>query len=195
MKPAKPVVEVLVEGELSPFEHEALYQLLRKKFRVEQPSYTELSDDTLVTRINLSFHHAYSLEFFTELLREDWRELKEIFREVRHRRGRAGAAFNLAFTNESLRVVFRTGLLNNEETGSALDQIGHLTGVLDRMTGPEIVKEPLVSVEGSFDGRSDRWHQFRGFTSSGEKSYLFDEKAFTWRLLEKATPDRGEWSR
>ena len=29
----KPVAEILVEGELSPFEHEALYKLLKKHFK------------------------------------------------------------------------------------------------------------------------------------------------------------------
>ena len=43
----KPLAEVVVEGELSPFEHEALYRLLRKSFKVEQPSYRELSDEEL----------------------------------------------------------------------------------------------------------------------------------------------------
>jgi hypothetical protein len=32
----KPVAEILVEGELSPFEHEALFRLLKKHFRPDQ---------------------------------------------------------------------------------------------------------------------------------------------------------------
>jgi hypothetical protein len=35
--PSKPRAEVLVEGELSPFEDEALYKLLKKHFRLGQP--------------------------------------------------------------------------------------------------------------------------------------------------------------
>jgi hypothetical protein len=46
---SRPVVEVLVEGELSPFEHEALYKLLKKHFRLEQPVYSELLDETIGT--------------------------------------------------------------------------------------------------------------------------------------------------
>jgi len=59
----KPLAEVVVEGELSPFEHEALYRLLRKSFKVEQPSYRELSDEDLATRVNVVFHHPYSPMF------------------------------------------------------------------------------------------------------------------------------------
>ncbi len=55
--PEKPLAEVLVEGELSPFEHEVLYRILRKGFRLEHPSYTELLDEDLATRVNITFHY------------------------------------------------------------------------------------------------------------------------------------------
>src|SRR5205807_2415759 len=56
---SKPAAEVLIEGELSPFEHEALYKLLKKHFRLEQPSYSDLLDETVGTRVNIGFHHPY----------------------------------------------------------------------------------------------------------------------------------------
>src|SRR2546422_1619759 len=83
MEVYKPTVEVLVEGELSPFEHEALYQLLKKTFSVEHPSYVELSDENLATRVNIVFHHPYTSELFNSVLQENWRDLKEILRQVR----------------------------------------------------------------------------------------------------------------
>jgi hypothetical protein len=54
---SKPIAEILVEGELSPFEHEALYKLLKKHFQLEQPSYSELLDQTIGTRVHIIFHH------------------------------------------------------------------------------------------------------------------------------------------
>ncbi len=47
MDPSKPRAEILVEGEWSPFEHEALYRLLKKHFRLEQPSYSDLLDGSI----------------------------------------------------------------------------------------------------------------------------------------------------
>jgi hypothetical protein len=52
--PEKPLAEVLVEGELSPFEHETLYRILRRGFRLEHPSYTQLLDEDLATRVNVT---------------------------------------------------------------------------------------------------------------------------------------------
>src|SRR6267143_1258855 len=75
--PEKPLAEVLVEGELSPFEHEALYRILRKGFKLEHPSYTELVDEDLATRINVTFHYPYITTIFTDVLQENWRDLKE----------------------------------------------------------------------------------------------------------------------
>ena len=177
----RPLLEVLIEGELSPFEHEALYQLLRKPFRVEQPSYVELPDEDLATRVNIVFHHPYTLELFTEIMKENWRDLKELFKQIRYRRGRAGASFNLTFVDEASRLVFRSGLLSYEEMSSAMDQIGHLTGIVRQMTRPENMQEPLSTIECTYDKRSDRWHQFRGFgVSGGKRVYSFSEADFRW---------------
>ena len=180
---SKPLAEVLVEGELSPFEHESLYQILRKRFHLEHPSYVELPDEDLATRINIVFHNAYTSEFFSAVLRESWRDLKELLKHVRQRRGRAGAAFNLTFVGKEVKIVFRSGSVESEAMGSALDQVGHLTGIIGRMVRLDAMDEPLGVIECSFDKVSDRWHEFRGFSLSDEKRvYFFDEGEFKWTL-------------
>ena len=185
MEGSKPLVEVLVEGELSPFEHEALYQILKKRFRLEQPSYVEFPDEDLATRINLVFHHPYNSDLFTSVLQVSWRDLKDLIKQIRHRRGRAGAAFNLTFIGRETRLVFRSGTLGHEEMSSALDQVGHLTGLIHQMVRPETMSEPLGLIECSFDKVSDRWHDFRGFSLADEKKvYRFSETEFRWTSPE-----------
>ena len=179
--PEKPFAEVLVEGELSPFEHEALYRILRKGFRLEHPSYTELVDEDLATRINVTFHYPYVTAIFTDVLQENWRDLKELLRQVRYRRGKAGAAVTFTFIGDNRRLVFRSGALEEKELSSALDQIGHLTGILGQMLRSETMEKPLALVESEYDRRSDRWHGFKGFDSSDRiGSYVFDESVFRW---------------
>ncbi len=177
----------MVEGELSPFEHEALFQLLKKRFMVGQPSYVELPEENLATRVNITFHHAYNSNFFTQVFQENWRDLKGLFREVRHRRGRAGAAFNLTFVDKEKRLVFRSGPLDSEEMSSALDQVGHLTSIVNQITGLWNMEEPLGLIECLFDKGSDRWHNFRGFTLSNQKKvYTFDDNMFKWARTENS---------
>ena len=179
--PEKPLAEVLVEGELSPFEHEALYRVLRKGFRIEHPSYTELLDEDLATRINVTFHYPYVATIFTGVLQENWRDLKELLRQVRYRRGKAGAAVTFTFIGDNRRLVFKSGTLEGKELSSALDQIGHLTGILGQMLCPETMEKPLVLVEAEYDKKSDRWHEFKGFDSSDRaEGYVFDESVFRW---------------
>lgn len=183
MEGAKPRAEVLVEGELSPFEHEALYQILRKKFQLEQPGYVELPDEDLATRVNIVFHHPYTNDLFANILQENWRDLKELFKQVRRRRGRVGAAFNLTFVGSDTSIKFRSGTLDYEAMGSALDQIGHLTSIFRHMVKPGAASEPLGLIECSFDQTSDRWHKFLGFSIADEKRvYSFDETDFRWTL-------------
>ena len=181
----KPVAEVLVEGELSPFEHEALFQLLKKSFSIAQPSYVELLDEHLATRVNITFHHPYNTSFFSQILQENWRDLKDLLKEVRHRRGRAGAAFNLAFVDKGSRLVFKSGLLGPEEMSSAIDQVGHLTGIVGEMTGLWKMEEALGMIECMFDQKSDRWHNFRAWALSNDKTeYSFDDSSFKWTRAE-----------
>ena len=180
----KPLAEVLVEGELSPFEHEVLYRILRKGFRLEHPSYTELLDEDLATRVNITFHYPYVTTIFTDVLQENWRELKELLRQVRYRRGKAGAAVTLSFLGEKNKLVFKSGVLEEKELSSALDQIGHLTGILGQMLRPETMDKPLELVEAVYDKKSDRWHEFKGFASADQnQSYVFDESVFRWIRL------------
>jgi hypothetical protein len=179
--PEKPLAEVLVEGELSPFEHEALYRILRKGFQLEHPSYTELTDEDLVTRINITFQHPYVTTIFTGVLQENWRDLKELLRQVRYRRGKAGAAVTFTFIGDNRRLVFKSGVLEERELSSALDQIGHLTGILAQMLRPETMEKPLELVEAQYDRKSDRWHEFKGFGSPDRnESYVFDESVYRW---------------
>ena len=177
----RPIAEVLVEGELSPFEHEALYKLLKKHFRLEQPAYSDLQDETLGTRVNITFHHSYDRSFFTDTLQNDWRGLKELFKQIRYRRGRLGAAFTLAFAGERVRLVFSLGLVGDDELGSAMDQIAHLTGIIGQMIRPETTTEPLERVEIFYDGKTDRWQGFRGVGMNDHREYVFDESLFRWK--------------
>src|SRR3989475_8687068 len=156
MDMSRPIAEILVEGELSPFEHEALYKLLKKHFRLEQPSYSELLDETIGTRVNIIFHYPYSKSFFTENIQDDWRGLKDLFKQIRYRRGRLGAGFTLTFVDQKIRLVFFLGLLGGEELGSAMGQIAHLNGIIGRMMRPQTMIEPLGQGEASFDWRTGR---------------------------------------
>lgn len=175
----KPIAEVVVEGELSPFEDEALYRILRKSFRVEHPSYVPLDDEDLATRVNVTFHYPYENRIFTDVLQENWRDLKELFKQISHRRGRAGAAFTIRFGQSHVQIRFRSGRLSENELASALDQIGHLTAIFGQILRAESTEKPMVEIEASFDKRSDRWHSFQGSSSSGDK-YVFDESQFRW---------------
>ncbi len=180
----RPVAEVLVEGELSPFEHEALFQLLKKRFSISQPSYVELLDESLATRVNITFHHPYVSSFFTQVFQENWRDFKALLREVRHRRGGAGAAVNLAFVDNGCQLVFKSGLLSSEEISSAMDQVGHLTGIVSQMIGLWKMEEPLGIIECVFDKKSDRWQGFRAWTLSSQTEYGFDDSSFKWTRVE-----------
>ena len=183
LQPLKPIAEVLIEGELSPFEHEALHRLLKRGFTVEPPSYTPFAygEEDLATRINITFHYPYNQDFFTRHLRENWRELKDLIKEVRYRRGRAGAAFTFTFVQEGFRLVFRSGEVDDDEISSAMDQIGHLTGIISRMLKAETVPETLVKVECGFDKLTDRWDQFRATNSAESNVYEFDEESSNWK--------------
>jgi len=182
----KPRAEFQVEGELSPFEHERIFQILKKRFRVSEPSYLDLPDENLVTRVSITFYHPYDLSFFSEILTDGWRDLKGILKEIRHRRGGAGAAFNLIFTHEKTRLIFKTGLLDSEQNDSALDQVGHLTSIVAKTTQSLNLNVPIDRFECTFDGKTDRWNDFRAFPGSADRSFRFDDEKSVWTSFQWA---------
>src|SRR5439155_1721864 len=166
------------------FEPESLPKDPIEYLVLEHPSYTVLLDEGLATRVNITFHYPYFMLVFTDVLQENWRELKELLRQVRYRRGKAGAAVTLSFLGEKNKLVFKSGVLEEKELSSALDQIGHLTGILGQMLRPETMDKPLELVEAVYDKKSDRWHEFKGFASADQnQSYVFDESVFRWIRL------------
>lgn len=182
-KTTRPTAEILVEGELSPFEHEALYQLLRKRFSAKHPIYRELEDETIGTRVNLVFQHSYDREFFTDVFQDGWRDLKDLFKQISYRRGRLGASFTLSFSGPKYSLSFYTGVLGDHELASAMDQLAHLTGVIGQILRPETMNEPLEKIKVSFDRKGDRWSEFRAVDHDGLKDYFFDEALFRWKQL------------
>ena len=182
----KPRVEVVVDGELSPFEHETLHRILRKTFQVEEVLFREIVDEDLVTRVNLTFHHPYNRIFFTEILRDNWRDLKDLLRQIRYRRGKAGSSFKLFFVTDNLRLSFDPGAGEERDLASAIDQIGHLTGIVGQMLRPEAMQEHIGLVEAFYDRKTDRWHEFRG-TSKSDEVFRFDDELFHWVPLVSQT--------
>ena len=176
----KPHAEVLVEGELSPFEHEALYKILRKSFQLEQPSYTESRREDLTTLVNLTFHYPYNSSFFTEVLGENWRDLKALFKQIQYRRGRAGASFKLHFVGNEKELTFNLGTLDEDGTASAMDQIGHLTSIIGQVASAKASGDAVRFIEAFFDKNSDRWNRLNGLSDDRSRDYTFDEKSFRW---------------
>lgn len=181
----------MVEGELSPFEHEALYQLLRKHFLVKQPVYKELEDETVSTRVSIIFHHSYYHDFFTEIFRDDWRNLKELFKQISYRRRGPGAGFTLCFLDKRVaRLIFSIGTLTGDSLESAMDQISHLPAIVGQIINPDKMRDPIDQVIAFFDPGSDRWYEFRGVDQTGGKEYVFDETSFQWKTPDQETQSR-----
>ena len=73
--------------------------------------------------------------------------------------------------------------LGDEDLWSATGQIRHLTGIGGQMMRSETMAEPLERVETSYDGKTDRWQNFRGVGLNDRREYVFDESSFRWKAL------------
>jgi hypothetical protein len=146
----------------------------------------ESTSDDLTILINLTFHYPYNNGFFIEVLGGNWRDLKALLKQIQYRRGKAGAAFKLRFIGDEKELTFNPGTLDEDAVSSAIDQIGHLTGIIGQIMGSQAAGNPVRFVEAFFDKGSDRWNKFTGLSMNKNQEFTFDEKSFRWVPADKS---------
>jgi hypothetical protein len=142
---------------VSPFEIEVIFKTLSKfslvdeKILAEEPNY--------VSVLNIEFPVPYDQFFFQSFGLDSWQKIKDLFKEMKRRRGRKGLKISLSFsgipTDTNSKLVFS---LTNEigaQFEYAIEKIEHMVDAINIQIKNMETKRQFISY--TYDAITMKW--------------------------------------
>jgi len=179
---------------LSIREIELIYIYLTKSFYVteEQLSLDEIEkeyshmveNDYSLTLIELTFSGKFDDSFFTILTPERWYSIKNIIKEIKHRRGKRSVLFLLKFAgviNINSDIVFCIINKFDKPFEIAIEKIEYLVDIVPTQLAN--LPNDITEVVYHFDDLSAKWIPFRARRNDKNYSSTFVLKDGKWEII------------
>lgn len=142
---------------VSPFEIETIYNILSKFARVDEK---ELADELeYVSLLNIDFPVPYDEYFFQLLGFDNWKKIKDLFKEMKRRRGRKGLKIILSFsgvpTDTNSRLMFSLSNDIGPQFEYAVEKIEHMMDSIHIQIRNLETKRKVASY--SYDAIAMKW--------------------------------------
>ena len=155
---------------ISPWEIEVLYSYLNARFLVSQEE-IEADDEDFVSFLEWEIPVAFNEEFFNWFEFKRWGQIKDVFKEMKRRRGSGNAIkININFLGNP-KISF---ILDTEEKqwyDNAIEKIDFVLELLPYHMDPKKLPSDISGLIYKFDPKSIRWRL--NFATSKEKKYAF----------------------
>ena len=146
--------KILVKGDISPFEQEALYNYCSNIFTLLNWDNEQLDyNDEHVTDISFFINSDFSSEFFENINEKNWNELLSLLKDIRKRRGSHSVHVHLIFNGSNSNINIHCTSSDKECFNQSLDTIKFI-----------LIGTALVSNNNSIQ----------------EQHYVFDKKKMLW---------------
>jgi hypothetical protein len=155
---------------ISPWEIEVLYSYLNARFSITQEE-IEASDDKFVSFLDWNIPLQFNEEFFKWFDFKRWEQIKDVFKEMKRRRGSGNALkIKINFSGKP-KISF---ILDTEEKrwyDNAIEKIDFVLELLPYHMDPEKLPSDITELNYKFDPKSIRWRL--NFAQSNDKKYAF----------------------
>lgn len=142
---------------VSPFEIEVIFKTLSKlslvdeKILVEEPNY--------VSVLNIEFPVPYDEYFFQSFGLDSWQNIKDLFKEMKRRRGRKGLKILLSFSGITTDTNSKLAFSLTSEIGGqfeyAIEKIEHMIDAINIQIKNLETKKQLISY--TYDPITMKW--------------------------------------
>jgi ubiquinone/menaquinone biosynthesis C-methylase UbiE len=142
---------------VSPFEIEVIFKTLSKfslvdeKILVEEPNY--------VSVLNIEFPVPYDEYFFQSFGLDSWQNIKDLFKEMKRRRGRKGLKILLSFsgitTDTNSKLVFSLTSEIGAQFEYAIEKIEHMVDAINIQIKNLETKRQFISY--TYDAITMKW--------------------------------------
>jgi len=160
---------------ISPWEIEVIYGYLNSRFTIIQEE-IESNDENFVSFLNLEIPLAFNEEFFKWFDFSRWEKMKDVFKEMKRRRGPGNALkIKINFLGKP-KMIFVIDIEDKQWYNNAIEKIDFVLELLPYHLDPEKLPLDILEVIYKFDPESTRWRLNSAISEN--KKYIF--KGNTW---------------
>ena len=175
MKQQQPLMTTLRYYGISPWEIEVLYGFLSSRFVVIQDE-IEPDDQNFVSYLSIEIPLRFSAVFFKWFEFKRWERVKEIFKEIKRRRGSRNA-IKIKITFEgNPHIVFVIDSDDRQLFNNAIEKIDFVLELLPLHLDPSKIPPGIREISYRFDTEFARWRLNKAH--SNDKKYVFVENAW-----------------
>lgn len=141
---------------ISPWEIEVIYSYLNSRFIINQEE-IEVNDDNFVSFLNLEIPLAFNEEFFKWFDFRRWEKMKDVFKEMKRRRGEGNALkLSMSFAG-SPKIVFVLDIQDKHWYNNAIEKIDFVLELLPYHLDRKKLPVDVLEIIYKFDPESARW--------------------------------------
>ncbi len=163
---------------ISPWEMEVVYGYFNSLFKVVQEE-IEQDDPDYVSMLALEIPITFSLEFFEWFNFKRWENVKDLFKEMKRRRGRGNALkIQIRFAGKP-NIIFVVDSADRQWYNNAIEKIDFVLELLPYHLDPEKLPQKVTEVIYKFDERAKRWRLNTALV--GKRRFEFKEDG--WKII------------
>lgn len=163
---------------ISPWEVEVLYGFLNSHFTIIQDE-IEISDENFVSFLDIDIPLQFNEEFFQWFEFKRWEKIKDVFKEMKRRRGSGNALKIVINFSGNPKIVFTVDIEDRQWFDNALEKIDFVLELLPFHLDPKKLPSEITKIVYKFDSESIRWRL--DTASTNNKKYTF--RGDSWKEI------------
>ncbi|MDH5432137.1 MAG: hypothetical protein OEW78_09725 [Nitrosopumilus sp.] len=163
---------------ISPWEIEVLYGFLNSHFTIIQDE-IEINDGNFVSFLDIDIPLQFNEEFFQWFEFKRWEKIKDVFKEMKRRRGSGNALKIVINFSGNPKIVFTVDIEDRQWFDNALEKIDFVLELLPFHLDPKKLPSEITKIAYKFDSESIRWRLDTASTKN--KKYTF--RGDSWKEI------------
>lgn len=147
-----------------------IYGYLNSRFSIIQEE-IEVNDENFVSFLDLDIPLDFSEEFFKWFEYRRWEKIKDVFKEMKRRRGSGNALKIKINFSGNPKIVFVVDTEDKQWYDNAIEKIDFVLELLPYHLDPEKLPSDILEISYKFDPESARWRLNTALAES--KKYTF----------------------
>ena len=163
---------------ISPWEIEVLYGFLNSHFTIIQDE-IEINDENFVSFLDIDIPLQFNEEFFQWFEFKRWEKIKDVFKEMKRRRGSGNALKIVINFSGNPKIVFTVDIEDRQWFDNALEKIDFVLELLPFHLDPKKLPSEITKIVYKFDSESIRWR----LDTASTKNETYTFRGDSWKEI------------